>query len=76
MRDHTPISSQLCDRLRATATLNQECHLTYLSENGEPTKVKGKIVDVYSSDETEWCKLDNDTIVRLDKIENFEIVET
>ena len=71
MSEYTPVDSKLFDRLRATATLNQECQLTYLGENNEPTEVRGKIVDVYSTDEAEWCKLSDDTIIRLDKIENF-----
>ena len=72
MSDYTPVNSKLFDRLRATATLNQECHLTYRNENNEPTEVRGQIVDVYSTDEAEWCKLNDDTIIRLDRIEAFE----
>jgi Rho-binding antiterminator len=75
MNNYTPVDSKLFDRLRATATLNQECRLNYLSENDEPMEVTGKIVDVYSDDEAEWCKLNNDSIIRLDKIENFETVK-
>ena len=72
MSDYTPVSCELHDRLEATATLKKECHLTYRNENNEPTEVRGQIVDVYSTDEAEWCKLDDDTIIRLDKIEEFE----
>lgn len=72
MSDYTPIDSKLFDRLRATATLNQECQLTYLDQNNEKTEVRGRIVDVYSTDEAEWCKLDSDKVIRLDKIQDFE----
>ena len=33
----------------------------------------GSIVDVYSSDDGEWCKIIDDTVIRLDQIENFEL---
>ena len=72
MSDYTPVNSKLFDRLRATATLNQECRLTYLDSNDEKTEVRGRIVDVYSTDEAEWCKLDSDEVIRLDKIQDFE----
>ena len=73
MSNYTPVSCELHDRLEATATLKKECHLTYRNENNEPTEVTGRIVDVYSTDEAEWCKLDDDTIIRLDRIEKFEL---
>ena len=73
MSDYTPVDSKLFDRLRATATMNKECHLTYLNNNNEPSEVRGRIVDVYSNDDGEWCKMIDDTIVRLDRIEKFEL---
>lgn len=73
MSDYTPVNSKLYDRLRATATMKQECHISYRNENNEPTEVRGSIVDVYAAEGAEWCKLNDDTLVRLDKIESFEL---
>lgn len=73
MTDYTPVDSKLFDRLRATATMGKECEITYLDENNEPTTARGRIVDVYSSDSGEWCKLVDDTVIRLDRIEQFEL---
>ena len=73
MSDYTPVDSKLFDRLRATATMQKECSVTYRNENNEPTEVRGRIVDVYSSDEGEWCKMIDDTTIRLDRIEKFEL---
>ncbi|MGV2829359.1 hypothetical protein [Myxosarcina sp. GI1(2024)] len=73
MSDYTPVSSKLYDRLRATAIMNQKCHISYRNENNELTEVRGSIVDVYAADGADWCKLNDDTVVRLDKIESFEL---
>ncbi|HHP7230259.1 MAG TPA: hypothetical protein ACFCUY_05295 [Xenococcaceae cyanobacterium] len=72
MSNYTPVSCELYDRLEAIATLKKECHLTYLNQNNELTKVEGQIVDVYAADNADWCKFDDGTVIRLDKIEAFE----
>lgn len=72
MSDYTPVNSKLFDRLRATATLNQECHLTYIDENNQSKEIRGQIADVYTKEDAEWCKLKDDTVIRLDKIKDFE----
>lgn len=72
MSDYTPASCELYDLLEAIATLKKECRLTYLDENGEYAKVSGKIVDVYAENNADWCKLSDNTVVRLDRIETFE----
>ncbi|MDJ0568880.1 MAG: hypothetical protein QNJ53_07505 [Pleurocapsa sp. MO_192.B19] len=72
MSDYTPVSCELYDCLEAIATLKKECHLTYLNENGEFVKVSGQIIDVYAADNSDWCKLSDDTVIRLDRIEAFE----
>jgi Rho-binding antiterminator len=72
MSDYTPVSCELQDYLEATATLKKECRLTYLDENNKLSKVQGQIVDIYAADGADWCKLDSDTVIRLDRIEEFE----
>jgi Rho-binding antiterminator len=70
MSDCTPASCELYDRLEAIATLNEECRLTYF-DGSKLTEVQGKIVDVYAADNADWCKLNDNTVIRLDKIESF-----
>jgi Rho-binding antiterminator len=72
MNNYTPVSCELQDRLEATATLKKECRLTYLDENKKLSKVQGQIVDIYAADGADWCKLDDNTVIRLDWIEEFE----
>lgn len=73
MSNYTPVSCELYDRLEAIATLKKECHLTYLNENNELTEVGGQIVDVYAADNADWCKLSDDTVIRLDRIESYKV---
>ena len=73
MSNYTPVDSKLFDRLRATATMDKECSITYKKESNESTEVRGRIVDVFSSNDGEWCKMIDDTVIRLDRIENFEL---
>lgn len=72
MSNYTPVSCELYDQLEAIATLKKDCHLTYQDETGGLTKASGKIVDVYAQDNADWCKLSDDTVIRLDRIESFE----
>lgn len=72
MSNYTPVSCDLYDQLEAIATLKQECTLTYKQENGQLAKATGRIVDVYAIDGADWCKMSDDTVIRLDKIEEFE----
>jgi Rho-binding antiterminator len=71
MSDHTPISCELYDQLEAIATLKKECYLSYRDSNGNLTQVQGQIVDVYAADDADWCKLSDNTVIRLDRIESF-----
>ncbi|MEN9566584.1 MAG: hypothetical protein RLZZ69_1780, partial [Cyanobacteriota bacterium] len=41
--------------------------MTYLDENNKLSKVQGQIVDIYAADGADWCKLDSDTVIRLDR---------
>ncbi|GAB4538945.1 MAG: hypothetical protein Tsb0014_28890 [Pleurocapsa sp.] len=71
MSDYTPASCELYDQLEAIATLKKECYLSYRDGNGQLAQVQGQIVDVYASDNADWCKLSDNTVIRLDRIESF-----
>jgi Rho-binding antiterminator len=72
MSNYTPVSCDLQDRLEATSIQKKECRLTYFDENKKLCKVQGQIVDIYAADGADWCKLDDNTVIRLDWIEEFE----
>ena len=72
MSDYCPISCYLQDRLEEIATLKGQCTITYLNDKDEFTKVGGQIVDIYAAEGSDWCRLSDDTVIRLDRIEEFE----
>ncbi len=68
MDEYILISCDFHDRLEAWATLRQTCHILYRDVAHELIEVKGLIVDVYAADKADFLKLDNGTVIRLDKI--------
>ncbi len=72
MNDDTPVSCDLNDRLSEIATLKHQCTITYRNEKNEFTKVGGRIVALYAAEGADWCRLSDETVIRLDKIEEFE----
>ena len=72
MNDDTPVSCDLNDCLEEIATLKRQCTITYRNEKNEFTKVEGRIIDIYAAEGADWCKLSDETVIRLDKIEEFE----
>ena len=72
MSDYTPVSCELYDKLEAIATLHRTSQIAYRNEAGDKVDVTSKIVDVYAKEGADYCKLENDTIIRLDKLETIE----
>ncbi|KPQ35144.1 MAG: Modulator of Rho-dependent transcription termination (ROF) [Phormidesmis priestleyi Ana] len=69
MTNYTPVSCELYDKLEAIATLHRTSQITYRNEAGNPINVESQIVDVYAKDGADYCKLADDTIIRLDHLE-------
>lgn len=72
MSDYTPVSCELYDKLEAIATLHRTSQITYQDETGKDTHAETKIVDVYAKDGADYCKFEDGTIVRLDKLQTIE----
>ena len=72
MSDYTPVSCELYDKLEAIATLHRTSQITYQNQAGEDTDVETKIVDVYAKDGADYCKFEDGTVVRLDKLKAIE----
>lgn len=69
MSDYKLVDCALQDKLEAIATLHRTANITYLSEADDRTTVESEIVDIYADSGADYCKLKDDTIIRLDKIE-------
>jgi Rho-binding antiterminator len=72
MSDYTPVSCDLHDKLEAIATLHRTSQITYRNEADETVKVESKIVDIYAHEGADYCKLENDTVIRLDRLDALE----
>ncbi|MGC1309558.1 MAG: hypothetical protein WA885_20235 [Phormidesmis sp.] len=70
MSTYTPVSCELYDKLEAIATLRRTAQITYQTDSG-PAATENKIVDVYAHDGADYCKLEDGTVIRLDKLETI-----
>lgn len=68
---YNPPACSFTDHLEAAAVLHQVSHIIYLDDTDQRQATQAKVVDIYAADGADWCKLDNDTIIRLDRIEQF-----
>lgn len=68
MDAYTPVSCDFHDELEAIATLRQTCRIVYRTETSATAEVSGQIVDVYAADHADYVKLEDKTVIRLDKI--------
>jgi Rho-binding antiterminator len=73
---YTPVSCDFHDKLEALSTLNRQCHIIYRDESGAIQNLHGHIVDLYTENHAEFLKLNNGTVIRLDKIESVNGVES
>ena len=72
MTDYTPVSCYLRAHLEEISTQQRQCCITYREQSSRLTRVCGYIVDIYAAEGTDWCKLDNGKLIRLERIEAFE----
>jgi Rho-binding antiterminator len=63
------------DQIEAAATLRQSCQITYRDETGQPHQTQTKIIDVFTTDGADWCKLEDATVIRLDRIHQFHPIQ-
>ena len=72
MKQELKISCDLHDHLAKIVKRARECRITYLNQGVELARVQGRIVAIYSVEGTDWCRLNNGSRVRLDRIEMIE----
>jgi Rho-binding antiterminator len=68
MDEYKLVNCDFDDQLEEWSTLRQPCQLTYRNAEDELTEAKGLIVDIYAADKADYLKLDDGTVIRLDKI--------
>ncbi|MGA7953753.1 MAG: hypothetical protein WCA07_09565 [Gloeobacterales cyanobacterium] len=66
--EYVLVSCDFHDHLEEWSTLRQTCQITYRDANNDLIEVQGLIVDIYAADKADFLKLNNGTIIRLDKI--------
>lgn len=71
MAPYIPPACSFTDYLEAAAVLHQVARIIYLDEHNQRQEVEAKIRDIYAAEGADWCKLDNGTLIRLDRIEQF-----
>jgi Rho-binding antiterminator len=64
---YIPIDCNMYDVLLSKATLKKACFIVYKNEEHEQSST-AIIVDVYTKAKEEFMQLNNDIIIRLDKI--------
>ena len=75
MKPYTPPACSFTDYLEAAAVLRQISDITYFDDSDKRQEIQAKIVDLYAAGGADWCKLDNGTIIRLDRIEQFNDIK-
>lgn len=68
MTTYTPINCNSYDILLANATLKKKCNILYTDINEAILQTEAIIIDVYTKAKEEFVQLDNDVVIRLDKI--------
>ena len=68
MDDYTPVSCDFHDELEAIATLRQTCRIVYRTDATATAEIEGRIVDVYAANHADYVKLEDGTIIRLDRV--------
>nr|WP_161501313.1 hypothetical protein [Rhodopirellula sp. SM50] len=65
---YTPISCAFYDRLEILAMRKAPTTIRYRDDDDHEHQIAAVVVDVYSKDKQEWVKLDDGTIIRLDRL--------
>ena len=69
MSEYKSINCGLHDLIEDRIVRRAQCTLVYLAENSaDPIQYTGRLLDVFSRDGAEFIAIENDAIVRLDRI--------
>ncbi|WP_295755106.1 hypothetical protein [Undibacterium sp.] len=62
------VNCEFHDVLEALATRRQRCLLVYLAEDGSTRTCEALITDVYAKAGADYLRLDNGSVLRLDRL--------
>lgn len=65
---YSPVDCNFYDELEALATLKKKCEIIYKNEVGVKVKTEGVIKTFFTKEKAEYLKLEDGTIIRLDKL--------
>ncbi|QEF98257.1 hypothetical protein Mal15_23060 [Stieleria maiorica] len=65
---YTPISCGFYDQLEILAMRKSPTTIRYRDAEDHEQQITAVVADVYSEDKQEWLKLDDGTIIRLDRL--------
>jgi Rho-binding antiterminator len=68
MEEYKPVNCDFYDELEALATFKRDCEIIFRADNDAKSIIRGKILDLYTREQVEYMKLDNDLEIRLDQI--------
>lgn len=68
MNKYIPVDCDFHDELEALATLRQTCRIVYRHASDEIVEIEGRIVDVYAANKADFLKMNDGTVIRLDKV--------
>ena len=68
MDSYRLVACSFHDELEALATLHKPCQVIYRDPENEVQTVNTQIIDVYAADRADFIELQNETVVRLDRL--------
>lgn len=68
MDSYRLVACSFHDELEALATLRQRCQISYRDSENKIQTIDSLIVDVYSANRADFIKLQDNTVIRLDRL--------
>ncbi|MFU8861564.1 MAG: hypothetical protein ACNA8K_14195 [Cyclonatronaceae bacterium] len=65
---YKPISCTYHDILESVTVMKEVCHIVYVDEQQVQHTVKSRITDIFARAGEEYIKLENGTLIRLDRL--------
>ncbi len=66
--NYEPIDCNFYDLLEAAATLKKECIIDFFNAEFREQQILSRIKNLFTENKEEYMELENDTLIRLDKI--------
>lgn len=67
-KPYQPINCEFHDILESNCVKRSRCEISFVDEQGNEKTVSSVIVNVFAKNKEEFIQLENDTLVRLDRL--------